>query len=569
MDDDNFEIVKAQSPKSYLYSIIALNHLGEIASKIIITLISNGRLTSKELSIKTNLTLKSIKSSLVSLIQLSCINFWTDQIKKITYYSFNEIGILKLIHSGDILNYITQEYGNEEAEIIQNILELGHIKLEDYLKQFNDEIRIKKEKLFIKLFNDHWLKILKDYDYNDINDIWQNIYDDTMNNTPRSATISEVKRVAEVKSICKEKLIKLLETQPNEDIYISEYGYKKLNPELILTFNLSRYQKHSRTDSYTKLAFSRIGLITSKIYEAGLKSIESNSPDLTHPFIEISDLLNLPGDVEEFKINQERNLVSDNKITFSVKDVSKYLTKNINIKNSIVTYKEDNEDIDGPPTKKIKLENGHNHEDEDEKLSTIKQHLQLLVTAKLLIETSPGRYSVSFYHTSKMVQRYNFEAIIKSTLHDQAFRILRCIKQLKLADEKAISQQVLLKEKTVRNEIYQLIKANIIEIQEIPRSADRAASKTFYLFRYKEFQSYENLINCLIFDMAEVINIINEFIQENKILLDKCNRKDVQGHEEEYLLDSELQTLQILQNRQVKNIVRFNRIGSLLNIFNA
>ncbi|KAI5966707.1 RPC82 [Candida pseudojiufengensis] len=577
MDDDNFDIVKAQSPKSYLYSIVALNHLGEIASKIIITLISNGRLTSKEISNETNLTIKSIKTSLVSLIQLSCINFWYDEKTRQTFYSFNEIGILKLIHSGDILNYITQYYGIEEAEIIQNILEIGHIKLEDYLNQFidNEKLKLTKERLFLKLFNDDWLKILKIYDYQDINDIWQQIFDDTMAKTPRSATTSEVKRIAEVTSICKEKLIKLLEYQPIET-FITKHGSKKLNPKLVLTFNLERYLKHSRTESFTNLSCSRIGFITSKIYEAGLKSIETNSPNLSYPFLKISGLLNLPGDFKEFKLNIERNLISEKKIIFTVKDILKYLPKEIDIRNSTVTFKNtsenDDDDDDEPPTKKIKLENGfkHNNDDEDDEelISTINQHLKFLVSSKFLIEVSPGFYSVPYYQMSHTVQQYNFEMIIKSTLREQAFRILRCIKQLKLADEKAISQQVLLKEKTVRNEIYQLIKANIIEIQEIPRSIDRAASKTFYLFRYKEFQTFENLKNCLIYDMAEILNQIIFFQNENKILLDKCNRKDVEGHEEEYLIDSELKILQFLQNRQIKNIIKFNRIGSLLNIFN-
>lgn len=67
--------------------------------------------------------------------------------------------------------------------------------------------------------------------------------------------------------------------------------------------------------------------------------------------------------------------------------------------------------------------------------------------------------------------------------------------------------------------------------------------------------------------MGEIINIINTFEQENKILLDKCQRVDVQGHEEEYLIESELKTLHSLQNRKIKNIVRFNRIKSLWDIY--
>lgn len=590
MDDDNtFDIVRAQSPKSYLYTSVALTHLGEVASKIISTLIAHGRQTAKELSQRTQLTLKSIKSALVSLIQLSCVNFWQEKDKS-TYYSFNETGLKILVNSGDILNHITQEYGEEEAEAVQNVMELGHIKLEEYLKQFDQDKpqRLTKEKIILKLFNDGWLKVLRIYDYHDMNDIWNQLFEDTMKKTPRSATTSEIKRVAEITATCKEKLSQLTENQLTSDLYVSEHGVKKLNPELVLCFNISRFQKHSRTKAFTNLAKSRIGVLSAKIFEAGLKSIESNTPDLTHPFLEIDGLLNGPGDVDDFKNSQESGLVAEKKIIFTAKDILRYLPKVLDLRGSVISdtlgtnvkreHPEDvNDDDNGEATKRMKLENGHSlatsstfDSDDDQKMSTIQQHLQLLASGtntKFIVEVSPGRYTVSFFHLSQAVKQFNYESLIKATMKDDAFRVLRCIKQLRLADEKSIAQGVLLKEKTVRSQVYQLVKANIVEIQEVPRSADRAASKTFYLFRYKQQPSYEQLVNSLIFDMGEIINIINTFEQENKILLDKCQRVDVQGHEEEYLIESELKTLHSLQNRKIKNIVRFNRIKSLWDIY--
>ncbi|KAI5959029.1 RPC82 [Candida margitis] len=587
MDDDNFDIIRAQSPKSYLYTSVALAHLGEVASKIISTLIAHGRQTAKELGQRTRLTLKSIKSALVSLIQLGCVYFWQE--KDIIYYSFNETGLKILINSGDILNHVTQEYGEEEAETIQNVLQLGHIKLDDYLKQFDQDKpqRLNKEKIILKLFNDGWLKVLRIFDYHDMNDIWNQLFEDTLKKTPRSATTSEIKRVAEVTSNCKEKLLQLIETQPASDLYINEHGFKKLNPNLVLSFNLSRFQKHSRTKTYANLAKSRIGVLSAKVFEAGLKSIESNTPDLTHPFIEIDGLLNNPGDVEDFKHSQESSLVAEKKIIFTAKDVLRHLPKVLDLRDSVISNTSgssikrefpDDENGDGGPTKKLKLENGHSattsstldSDDDDQKLRFIQQHLQLLASGtntKFIIEVSPGRYTVSFFHLSQAVKQFTYEALIKATMKDDAFRVLRCIKQLRLADEKSIAQAVLLKEKTVRSEVYHLVRANIVELQEVPRSADRAASKTFYLFRYKQQPCYDHLVNSLIFDMGEILTIINTFEQENKILLDKCQRVDVQGHEEEYLIESELKTLHSLQNRKIKNTVRFNRIKSLWDVY--
>ncbi|WLF76314.1 RNA polymerase III subunit C82 [Lodderomyces elongisporus] len=608
MDEDYYSAVRAQSPKTYLYALTAETHLGEVASVIITTLLASGRLNIKQISVKTKLAIKSIKSAIVSLIQLNCLYYWQDDKNPtIFYYSVNETGLKTLVYSGDILNHITQEYGDEEAEIIQNIIMNGHLKLDDYLRQYDNDLeksdeassRLEKEKIFLKLYNEGWIKILSLNDFHHINDIWEKLFDDTLRNTPRSSTTSEVKRLAEAQSVCKEKLMALLEkTKQPSDLYITENGYKKLNPNLVLTFNLTRFQKRSRTVALTNLAKSRIGLITSKVYEAALKSVENGSPDLSHPFLEIPGLINNPTDVKDFKDSLETTLTAEKKIVFTVKDVMRYFPKLLDIKNSVITEnsKRSFNDINANPetsNKKIKLENGNafntgggasgantsnsnNHltassffTDED-RMSIIEQHLRLLAAGtntQFVHEISPGRYAIPFVKLSNELKQFHYESLVKSTLQDQAFRVLRCIKHLKLADEKSIANAVLLKEKTVRNEVYQLIKANVVEIQEIPRSVDRAASKTFYLVKYKEYHRFESLINCLVYNMAEIVRNIQNFKMENKILLDKCNRVDVEGNEDEMLLDSELKTLHGLQNREVMNLVRFNRTRSLWDIF--
>ena len=73
------ETARIQSPKSYLYTTLATTHLGEIASCIISILISNGRLTAREISNRTKIPIKNIKSALVSLIQLNCIYYWQEE----------------------------------------------------------------------------------------------------------------------------------------------------------------------------------------------------------------------------------------------------------------------------------------------------------------------------------------------------------------------------------------------------------------------------------------------------------------------------------------------------------
>ncbi|EGW34379.1 DNA-directed RNA polymerase III subunit RPC3 [Spathaspora passalidarum NRRL Y-27907] len=600
MDETITEAAKTQSTYSFLYTSIAQTHLGEVASCIISCLISNGRLTSKELSQRTKIPLKSIKSALVSLVQLNCVYYWTSKDSaKTVHYSLNESGLLAFIHSGDIIQHIKERYGDDAAEIIQNVLINGHVKVEDYLGQYEDlEVRMEKQTLFFKLFSERWLVRLQPFNFSPIDDIWQEVFQECLTNTPRTTTTSEIKRVAEAKEKAKAKLTTLLESgQSPQDLYDSKDGIKKLQPHIIVTFNVSRFQKHLRTNSLVNFAKSRIGLLTAKVYEAALKVVEQNSPELRHPFLEISGLINDPEE-EKFFINSiENKLVDERKIVFNIRDVMRTLSDDIDLRNSILTHnflkpqlkKRPLEDSEEEATKKVKLENdqsvtiknegessdvgnGNAFTDNSDphSLTLIQHHLKLLTSGtaiQFLNEISPGTFSVPYAYLTKQIKQYNFESLIKTTLGQDAFRILRCLKSMKLSDEKTISNAVLLKEKTVRNEIYQLVKANFVEIQEVPRSADRAASKTFFLFRFKEWPSNKFLLNSLIYSMAEIINNVQDFKADHKILLEKCEREDVQGHEEELLLESELKTLLGLQNREINNIGKFNRIKTLYDIF--
>ncbi|KAK6456518.1 DNA-directed RNA polymerase III subunit RPC3 [Scheffersomyces xylosifermentans] len=623
MDGEIPEASKTQSPKSYLYTSITRTHLGEVASLIVSCLMSYGQLTAHDIGHRAKIPVKKVKSALVSLIQLNCVFYWRDDSSKQVFYSFNEAGILVFLHSGDIISHIKSSYGEDCAEIIQNILMNGHIRVEDYINNIEDEEqKLEKQTLFFRLFTDRWLVRLQPFNYHPIDDIWNKLYQETLKNTPRTSTTSEVKRVAEAREKTKAKFTDLMESgQSAKDLYNTQDGIKRLNPNLVITFNLSRFQKHLRTTALVSLAKSRVGILSSRIYESALRLVEAASPDLKHPFLQISGLINDPEEARFFINSLENKLVDEKKIVFNVRDLGRLLPADLDLRNSILTHNflkpnsinnnkskkravpalSDDEE-DRPPAKKIKSEpgeeddslsrNGNGPEDMDDgdhhlangngyissltdnsdshSVSLIQHHLKLLSSGsgtQFLIEITPGTFTVPFASLLKQLKKYNFETLVKTTLGVHSFRVLRCLKSLKIGDEKTISNSVLLKEKTVRNELYKLVKANFLEIQEVPRSADRAASKTFYLFRHKEESSYDFLNNSLIFSMGEILTNIQNFREDHKILLEKCEREDVKGHEEELLLEFELKTLKALQNRQVNNSARFNRIKTLFEIY--
>ncbi|ODV82130.1 DNA-directed RNA polymerase III subunit RPC3 [Suhomyces tanzawaensis NRRL Y-17324] len=606
------EVSKTQSPKSYLFATIVKSHLGEIASIIVSILISCERLSAKDIARRTKLNIKIVKKALVSLIQLNCMFYWKDESSKDIFYSFNEEGVLNLLYSGEIIQTIKNLYGEPTAEIVQNLLLNGSVRIEDYLEGKDEEEKINKQNLLIRLVKDQWIVELRPINFSPINDLWNKWFKEISKNTPRLSTTSEVKRVNEIKEKTKKKLVDLLDSREGEspdarrDIYVLKNGYKLLRADLLVKFNFKRFQKHQRTNFLVGLCRSRIGLISSRIYQICLNLIESSSPDLEYELFKISNFIVEPLEKESFLSGMENKLVDDKKIVFSINDLKRLIPDDLDLKNSILPanglnkrkMSEAEED-----NKRVKLESGTTDDilaealtldgqdmlptnfeaafegaplfnfdpstaNQDE--SILVQHLKLLSSStgiQFVIETTPGSYTVPFYALQKHIKTFNFESLVKTTIGNNGFRILRCLKTLKLGDEKSISNAVLLKEKTVRNELYKLFNLNMIEIQEVPRSNDRAASKTFYLFRHKEDFSYSFLRNSLMFTMGKILTNVENFKEDHKILLEKCEREDVKGKEEELLLDSELKVLRDLQVREVKSLARFNRIKAMVDVY--
>lgn len=591
------DAAKTQSPLSYLYTTVAMNHLGETSSIIISTLISYGRLTAKDISSKSKLSLKQVKTALVSLIQLNCVQYWSENSLKSVFYTFNETGVLTLLHAGDVIARIKMLYGEKSAELVQNIIENGNLTVKDFVSSLSDEqAKYDNMAILVKLYNDGWLRRLQIFDYQPLEDLWNKLYQETLKNTPRSATTSEVKRLAEATEKTKLKINDLFASgNESKDVFVVESGIHQLKSTVTLGFNLSRFEKFLRSRALTDMAKSRLGLLTGTIYEKCCSLVEQKSSDLRHRYQRISGLITNPEEERMFLSSVENALIDSKMTVFSIRDLIRVLPDNLDLRNSILTQnflkpaKRMNMNGSDQPTKKVKLEDGseapgffepemgnnvdfsRNEDENSSSLTLVAEHLNLLRsnTVPFLFEVAPGSYTIPFLQLSKFIKLFHYEALLKTTMGNNAFRIFKCIKDMKLVDEKAISNLVLLKERTVKNELYHLINMNVIEIQEIPRSADRAASKTFYLFRHKDASLYRYLSLALAFNMGEILTNVVQFKAEHKILLEKCEREDVKGQEEELLLESELKTLRDLQLREISNIGRFNRIKWLFTVFSS
>ncbi|CCH45475.1 DNA-directed RNA polymerase III subunit [Wickerhamomyces ciferrii] len=583
---------KTQSSESYLYTELIESYLGKRAAFISSILISYGRLTSKEISKKAKLPVSVVKKTLVSLIQLNCVSIWNDVSSRTptTHYYFKESGALQLLYSGEIIAYVDKLYHNDSlTQIITNFLSLGNLTISEYISSFgsNDKEAIYNlEKNFATLVSDKFLIPITKYNFSPILDLWLTTYKKAYQKIPKTSTLSELKRKSEAKAVAKLEFLKLLEHEP-ENLHIKDKttSLTKINPTISLSFNIERFLKHKRSVQLSKFCAHRVGNITSIIYECSLLATEKNSPSVKNPLHQI-ELSN-----EEFE--DPKSYEPKTSCTFNARDVLKFLPKDLDLKNTV---------LNGPPPKRknsdseprgggkrIKLEDGFaatngngdshnngNNDDEDDEfdigtstITIVEQHLKILSTSVIpfLKKASNGLYYVPFPELSSILHKAVYDAVLSSTLGPPCSRILRCVRDNRLVSEKLINSVALLKEKDARSLTSLLVKYNSLQIQEIPKSADRAASKSVFLFRFNEKHSFNFLKNNICWNIGQLFEKIDFLKQENASLLAKANREDVKGKESELLLASELTQLKQVQDRELESVVKINRLVSIWEVF--
>lgn len=595
------------SPEWFLYTELAKSLLGERAAFIVDILVSLGRLSVGEICSRAPSTMnsRSIKATLVSLIQLRCVKYLEESVgnsgRTITYYYFNEEGLLLSLYSGFIIEELGKRVSNSTlgTQIVQNILSLGSLTLNDYLQSCDPQIP-KRDVIavFVQLCEGGFLTAISRVHYTPIKALWDELYMKAYNAIPGNSTLSDLKKRAEAKSKAKTEFLQILNSVNDLSKVLTTDPQTSLRTVIgnaPLTINFDRFLKMRRSKQLVQLARTRVGSIPSQVYNIVFQLTEQKSLPPVDPLTQTG----LLQDLDEAKsINEEHELLEEKNagLTFSAIDIAKYLPESLDLRNTLTTTlrnKRGADSNDQLPTKKLKTEdgflipslpNGQQEQEEDDNddgdpideedsnphsVSLVNGHLKLLASTSIpfLKEVRPGVFYVPYTKVIPILKTLTYDYVIASTLGPSAMRICRCIRENNLVSEKFINSTALMKEKDIRTTIGSLIKYNVIEIQEVPRTADRAASRAVFLFRSKEIHAYNFMKQNFAWNLANLIHKKERLKEDNSTLLAKANRDDVKGKETELLLPSELNQLKMVNERELNIWIRVSRMLSIWEIF--
>ncbi|KAJ3572802.1 hypothetical protein NP233_g2846 [Leucocoprinus birnbaumii] len=153
--------------------------------------------------------------------------------------------------------------------------------------------------------------------------------------------------------------------------------------------------------------------------------------------------------------------------------------------------------------------------------------------AASFVSFSSSKVQVEFDVVGRRLRRHILESVTRERHGNEGVRILRLLMNTGKMDDKQISKIVMMAGKDVRSLLAALATDSLTSTQEVPKSADRNPTRTFYLWyvdQHKAFstilgQVYKTLYNISMRRRAE------QDIPEVKAVLEKRERSDVRQDE--------------------------------------
>lgn len=142
-------------------------------------------------------------------------------------------------------------------------------------------------------------------------------------------------------------------------------------------------------------------------------------------------------------------------------------------------------------------------------------------------ERGANHYAVNFAKLRNSMKRRVVEGLVRERYGIATCRIMRILIERGKLDESQVQKLAMLPPKDTREKLALLKTKGFVEIQEIPRSADRTPGRCFHLWYVPLEKCYEEL---LVDSYRVICNLQQRKEYElsiRKRLIDKINRKDV------------------------------------------
>ena len=176
----------------------------------------------------------------------------------------------------------------------------------------------------------------------------------------------------------------------------------------------------------------------------------------------------------------------------------------------------------------------------------------------------PDKYVVDYSDLSIHLRNEEVFRIIASRFDKYTVRIIRVLLDKGKIDEKYLQEIVLMSAKELRQALATLLQAGFLELQEVPREAQRQPSRTMYLWFYDPDRVRKMLIEDTYKCMARCLQRMKVEKEKIKPTIEKSERSDVRGKEETLLAKAELEVLKGWDKKEEWLLGEVGRLDELI-----
>ncbi|KAJ3056234.1 DNA-directed RNA polymerase III subunit RPC3 [Rhizophlyctis rosea] len=473
-----------------LCGYLLAEHFGNFVEKVGLVLLNRGRSSLREIDQKAKISLRLVRESLFVLLQHNLVTFWehTEGSRLVPYYQLEVQNVLMLDRYPTYIKVVMDQYGEEAADIVAETLRQGRINME-HIKQWKGWSDNPKEaemypvkQAISELIDNRFMTIVSFLDAHSRNDRHMADTKEAFAKAGLNPNASDKKKIN----------IQLADKWQEEDgDYVeAQTGEKRKRAMVVKDFegnkrhagdandvfaagnsyrvNFERFHIYLRTDDVAKFAAQRINPAAGAIMKNFLRRAEDR-PALC-------------------KTQTETEFVR------SVK----------------------------PPDDVELLVEG------DAGANRLLEYMEWLADGSEGFLKKKGElYCCPIRDVVTRLKQQVIESIIVERFSEDHKRIWRILLMKEKLDEKQVAKFAMVPIKEARRCLFDLHNAGFAFIQDVPRTADHATTKTFFLFYICIRTTSHQLVESGYRTLANLKQRRAKEIFARKLLLEKSERTDV------------------------------------------
>uniref|UniRef100_A0A0B8RPK6 DNA-directed RNA polymerase III subunit RPC3 n=1 Tax=Philothamnus irregularis TaxID=1899461 RepID=A0A0B8RPK6_9SAUR len=139
-------------------------------------------------------------------------------------------------------------------------------------------------------------------------------------------------------------------------------------------------------------------------------------------------------------------------------------------------------------------------------------------------DSGGGVYVINLHKGLASLATATLESIVQERFGSRCARIFRLLLRKRHLEQKQIEDFAMIPAKEAKEMMYKMLSANIVALQEIPKTPDHAPSRTFYLYTVNTLSSARLLLQRCYKCVANLIERRLHETKENRRLLEKSQR---------------------------------------------